>query len=82
VLAAAVADVVLVACGVPDDDKGLVDAVPDRDEPPPHPLSTAKAVSATVTAAERRRANASGFVASTANLPIPTSLRMLPPNAY
>jgi hypothetical protein len=65
VLAADVADVVLVAPGVLDDDKDLVDALLD-DELPPQPVSTTKAVSVAVTAANRRRANASTFVASMA----------------
>jgi hypothetical protein len=67
VLAADVADVVLVAPGVLDDD-----------ELPPQPVSTTKAVSAAVAAANRRRANASTFVASMAVMS-PTRLRMLPP---
>jgi hypothetical protein len=55
VLAAGVAEVVLVAPGVLDDD-----------ELPPQPVSTTKAVSTAVTPARRRRANASTFVASMA----------------
>ena len=65
-LAADVADVVLVAPGVLDDDKDLVDPVLDDDELPPQPVSTTTAVSVAVTTAKRRRANASAFVASIA----------------
>ncbi len=65
-LAADVADVMLVAPAVLDDDKDLVDAVLDDDELPPQPVSTTRAVSVAVTAAKRRRANASTFVASIA----------------
>jgi hypothetical protein len=64
VIAADVANVVLVAPGVLDDDKDLVKAVLGDDELPPQPVSTANAVSAAVTPAKRRRANASTFVAS------------------
>jgi hypothetical protein len=63
-MTADVANVVIVAPGVLDDDKELVDAVLGDDELPPQPVSTTKAVSAAVTPAKRRRANASSFVAS------------------
>jgi hypothetical protein len=56
VLATDVADAVLVASAVLDDD----------DELPPQPASTTKAVSTAVTQAKGRRANASTFVASIA----------------
>ena len=61
-LAADVADVVLVAPGVLDDDKDPVDAELEDDELPPQPVSTTTAVSVAATAAKRRRANASTSV--------------------
>jgi hypothetical protein len=62
VLAAGVADLVLVAPGVRDDDKDLVDEALDEDELPPQPVSITKAVSVTVTTAKRRRTNESSSV--------------------
>jgi hypothetical protein len=79
VLAVDVADVVLAAPGVVEEEKDLLDAVlEDDDELPPQPVSRTKAVSAAMTPAKRRRANASTFVASMAVMS-PTRLRMPPP---
>jgi hypothetical protein len=61
---------VLVAAGVPDDDKGLVDAVLDDDELPPQPVSTTRAASAAMMATKSGRTSVAR----------PTELRMLPPN--
>jgi hypothetical protein len=55
---------VLVAGGVLGDDKDLFDAVLDDVELPPQPVRTARALSVAATAAKRRRAKASTFVAS------------------